>query len=409
MASKTKVGILAKVFVEWSGGVDFITYIANALAQNDDLEMHFLVPDSNEPIHMYEHTTPKKWRRHINKLSVPKPLELKNPSNPSLDKLAENIKVVYYRNTPDGLLGTIDKLGLDVVLPVTETLGKDFPKPWVGYIWDFQHRHLPKYFDQAQIDGRDKSFQDMLQDAPAMLVNSSETKKDITTFFPELAKQSLVVSLPFAPSLDQAWLDQDSKSVLKKYKLTRDYFAVCNQFWLHKDHITAIKAFGKIAAKYPEVDLVCTGKMEEPRDEKHIPNIRALIKKLGLQDRVHLLGFISKDDQLQILRSSLALVQPTLYEGGPGGGAAYNAAAFGTPIIASDIPVNLEMKALDLTFFEAGSADDLAKKLEDQLGRQVTQHSDEVLQAESNKNMLELSKVLHDLIEATVVQWKKGN
>ena len=44
------------------------------------------------------------------------------------------------------------------------------------------------------------------------------------------------------------------------------------------------------------------------------------------------------------------MLQPTLFEGNPGGGIAYNAISLGVPIILSDIPVNLELKS-PLAFF----------------------------------------------------------
>lgn len=408
MAKKTRVGVLGKVFIEWSGGVDFITYIANALAENKDLEVHFLIPDTNKPLHIYDYKIPSKARRQYNKFRTVAP-EVDNPLNPAIDKLNDNIKVKYYRNTPSDFLSLVDRLGIQLLVPTTETFGKNFPLPWVGYIWDFQHRHLPENFDAEQIQGRDKIFEEILSDAPAVLVNSRTTKNDISEFFPSQSKKTHLVSLPFAPNLDESLLSRDSEKTLKKYKIRNKYFIICNQFWLHKDHATAIKAFGEIAKKYPKVDLVCTGKLEEPRDPNYIKSLNALIKELGLIKRVHILGYIPKNDQLMLIKSSLGLIQPTLYEGGPGGGAAYNAASLGTPIIASDIPVNLELRATNLSFFQAGSSSSLAEKMDACLISPKTSKSDADIRAESRKNLELLSQTLRDLVTSAIVQWKKGN
>jgi glycosyltransferase involved in cell wall biosynthesis len=110
-----------------------------------------------------------------------------------------------------------------------------------------------------------------------------------------------------------------------------------------------------------------------------------------------------------LIKSSLGLIQPTLYEGGPGGGAAYNAASLGTPIIASDIPVNLELRATNLSFFQAGSSSSLAEKMDACLISPKTSKSDADIRAESRKNLELLSQTLRDLVTSAIVQWKKGN
>ncbi len=53
------------------------------------------------------------------------------------------------------------------------------------------------------------------------------------------------------------------------------------------------------------------------------------------------------------MRGSVALIQPTMFEGGPGGGAVYDAVAMGVPCVVSDIPVNLEIDEPDVHFFNS--------------------------------------------------------
>jgi glycosyltransferase involved in cell wall biosynthesis len=53
-------------------------------------------------------------------------------------------------------------------------------------------------------------------------------------------------------------------------------------------------------------------------------------------------------------------VQPTRFEGAPGGGAVYDAAAIGQRCVVSDIPVNRELSLPGLRTFAAGDADALA-------------------------------------------------
>jgi glycosyltransferase involved in cell wall biosynthesis len=83
-----------------------------------------------------------------------------------------------------------------------------------------------------------------------------------------------------------------------------------------------------------------------------------------MQDLIKILGHIPKNDQISLVKFTLAIVQSTLFEGGPGGGAAYDAIALGIPVIASNIPVNLEINCGDVSFFTASNHNQLAVALQ---------------------------------------------
>ena len=75
-----------------------------------------------------------------------------------------------------------------------------------------------------------------------------------------------------------------------------------------------------------------------------------------------------KLDQIHLLRSSIALIQPTFFEGGPGGGSVYDAVSVGCSCIISDIAVNRELASESLvTYFKVGDANDLANVMRDQV------------------------------------------
>jgi glycosyltransferase involved in cell wall biosynthesis len=88
-------------------------------------------------------------------------------------------------------------------------------------------------------------------------------------------------------------------------------------------------------------------------------NLMREISELRLQDHILLLGHIPKLDQIYIMKECIAVIQPTLFEGGPGGGSVYDAVALGVPSIVSDIPVNKEIVDKNVLFFKAGSEQDL--------------------------------------------------
>jgi glycosyltransferase involved in cell wall biosynthesis len=91
-----------------------------------------------------------------------------------------------------------------------------------------------------------------------------------------------------------------------------------------------------------------------------------LIRELNVEDDIKIVGHIPKLDQISLLKQSSAVIQPTLFEGGPGGGAAYDAIALGKPLIVSDIPVNLEIEKDDrVFFFRSKDVGDLVLKMQE--------------------------------------------
>ena len=51
---------------------------------------------------------------------------------------------------------------------------------------------------------------------------------------------------------------------------------------------------------------------------QHYTNLLDLLEKLDIQSDVKILGHIPKLDQISLLKKSISLIQPTLFEGGPG-------------------------------------------------------------------------------------------
>jgi len=194
-------------------------------------------------------------------------------------------------------------------------------------------------------------------------VNSRAAAADIAKFVPQATAR--VFMLPFAPAPSRDWLE-DRPDVLSRYGITQPFFIISNQFWIHKDHATAFDAFRIVAEHDPQLALVCTGSTVDSRNPDYFPGLVARLKSWGLGQRVHILGLIPKRDQIELMKNACAVIQPTRFEGGPGGGAVYDAVSLDVPAIVSDIPVNREV-AGTIEFFPAGDAIALAGKMKARL------------------------------------------
>lgn len=365
-----KIGILGQDFVSWSGGVDFLWLVTDSLLaapRAEPGEFTLLIPDSGRRLNWRRTRARVKqmWRQISSKKT---PDQAPAPTSAGIEQvfasLRDRITIEHIDIGKRALVRSVKRLGLDVVLPALHSPGADFPRPWVGYAYDFQHKYFPQNFAPEDCRSRDEHFAEMLTQARALIVNSRAAAADIAKFVPQGTAR--VFALPLAPAPGADWLETRPE-VLPRYHLAPPFFIISNQFWVHKDHVTAFEAFRILAGQNAGVTLVCTGSTQGARDPAYFPGLMTRLKEWGLEGRVRILGLIPKRDQIEIMKHACAVVQPTLFEGGPGGGAVYDALSLGVPAIVSDIPVNREIEGEPIEFFPAGDAEKLAHLMEAQL------------------------------------------
>lgn len=233
----------------------------------------------------------------------------------------------------------------------------------IGYIYDFQHRDLPELFDATERERRDAEFADIVRRSDAMYCTSAHVAEGLMRHL-GVPREGILV-MPYTPILDVAWLDADIDAARARHRLDGRYLMLSNHFWVHKDHATAIRAFARLREDpaFADLVLVMTGDTTDFRDPGHYAGIQRLIGQLGVSAHCRLTGFIPKPEQIALLRGSVGLLQPTRYEGAPGGGSSYEAIGLGLPVLLSDIAVNREVQGAGVTWFRTGDAEDLARQL----------------------------------------------
>lgn len=353
-----KLGILGHGFIEWGGGLDFLRGVSGSLAAADPAtELHLLVPTSGPRLRA-RRLLRGGWQllgRALGRAPlVSRQLDLK-----LVQELLQSPGLqVHEIDVGSAAIGAAARrLGLDVLLPSVQPFGANVAAPWMGYIADFQHTHLPQFFSPAEIKARNTNFANMLRRAPTVIVNARSVVQDIDRFFP--GRRARVTALPFSAAPDPAWLALAAPP-LARYGIEQPYFIISNQFWQHKDHLTAYRAFARTLRQHPNLTLVCTGETSDFRNPAHFAMLCQEAKSLGIDGRLQVLGLIPKMDQIALLRGALAVVQPTLFEGGPGGGSVFDAVALGVPAIVSDVAVNLEISEPSVSFFRTSDVAALA-------------------------------------------------
>jgi glycosyltransferase involved in cell wall biosynthesis len=191
-------------------------------------------------------------------------------------------------------------------------------------------------------------------------VVSSETVADsVRVHYPQAADKLRV--LRFRTALQDAWFRPDPAAVARQYDLPERFFIVCNQFWQHKNHAAVFAALMALRTQGVCPTIVCTGPLADYRRPDHADRIRRTLDDFHIADQVRLLALIPREDQIQLMRRSLAVIQPSRFEGWSS--VVEDARSLGKVIALSDIPVHREQNPLQAFFFAPDDSEALAGAL----------------------------------------------
>lgn len=385
-------------FARWNGGLDLVRLMVAAIerAPDREVELSFAIPRPSRP-HRLLFAGLRRWRAFAAGATPTRSGGDDSTLLRSAREIGGHHRLIDCHDNSRGVLEASRLSKADVIFPTMFPLGRQGP-PRVGYMFDFQHRYLPEFFPKRICKNRDLQFKRIADDSTGLVVNSQSVARDVEKFLGYPGDRILV--MPFSPYALPWWFDLDPGKVQPRYGLHGRYLLACNHFWKHKDHATALRAFSLLHAlpENSDLQLVLTGDPIDHRDPRHYGKLQSLTSELGITADTHFLGLIPKREQLALLRGSAALLQPTRFEGGPGGGSVYEAIGLGVPSVVSDIPVNLEIDQGDVRFFRAGDAGDLAAKATALLSNPKPRPSRESLLAKGDANLARLGNAICDYL-----------
>ena len=265
--------------------------------------------------------------------------------------LAEKVRIV-----PSSLL---NPYRFDFVYP--EFAGARAPYRWGSWIPDLQERHLPHLFSQEDLAWRSRICENAAAAAPAVVFSSNMAMDDFLKLYPDAGSKCHILNFTSSPGAE--WTQGNPIEVQAEYELPDRFFLVSNQFWKHKDHNVIVEALDILAAKGERPIVVCTGATEDYRDAEYFPALKQRIEDKGLLPQFRILGLIPRLDQLQLMRRSLAVIQPSLFEGWST--VVEDARALGKPILLSDFPVHQEQNPPGARYFKRSDAGELADVMQE--------------------------------------------
>jgi glycosyltransferase involved in cell wall biosynthesis len=254
--------------------------------------------------------------------------------------------------------GVLRQNGIDVVFG--PTLVHDYGNiATLSWLPDFQHIHLPGMFSDLECVNRNRVFLQCAKAATRIILMSDAVKKDFESFAPMYTHKVRVLNpISYVP---ESIYECDLDSILNLYHLPEKFIYLPNQFWKHKNHDLVFQAIKILKGRGIKVFIVCTGNPVDYRHPTYFADLCYKLSQWNIRDQVIYIGLIPHDHVLFLMRQSICVLNPSLFEGW--GYAVDEARSVGKRVLLSDIPSHREQNPPRAMFFNPRDCDDLADKL----------------------------------------------
>jgi glycosyltransferase involved in cell wall biosynthesis len=235
----------------------------------------------------------------------------------------------------------------------------NFRVPKVCWFPDFQYLHYPEMFTPNDYKAFDRAAKNIARFANRIILNSNAVCDDFLRIAPTHANKIIV--LPFVAWIDEGIYADSPEQVSRKYHLPPKFIYLPNQFWKHKNHQVVLDALVLARTVRQDITIVSSGALDDYRNRHYPSEFVGAISSRGVRDRFILLGLIPRRDVYGLMRQSLAVMQPSLFEGWSS--SIEEAKSLGKQVIASDIPVHREQNPPDADYFDPQEPQQLADLL----------------------------------------------
>lgn len=350
---RKRIGILFNFKSRWIGGIYYILNIIKSLDYLEDQEKPELIIFYNDRTAHY----------------------LDNIKYPYLTTV--NIKVDYNfkRYLKSLIFGKnyffakeFNNYKLDSLYPFNDFIGKVPPHSFklLSWIPDFQHKFYPEYFGDLELFFREIKFKNIVKYSNGLILSSNSAKNHLESFYKTNKLNTHVIN--FTSIIEQHEL-LNATLIAGKYGLKRPYFIVSNQFYKHKNHLIVLKALAILKDKKVPYKIVFTGKPDREKDNILIEEIEEFIQKEKLEKHVKLLGHLPRNEQLTLMKNSIAVIQPSKFEGWST--VIEDAKSLKKPMIASSIDVHLEQLEDNALYFDPDDPQELANCMTEIINNEV--------------------------------------
>lgn len=203
--------------------------------------------------------------------------------------------------------------------------------PYIFTVWDQCHRDWPEFPEVCahfEFERREFLYRSSLPKAVAVFVDSETSRRNMSFRYGIDCERIRVA--PFFPA-PRAEYSTKPVDVRNKYGLQKPFIFYPAQLWGHKNHVYILEALDLLKRRGVLLDVVFTG-----TDFGNGNFLRHCASVLNLDEQVHWLGFLEREDVLGLYREALALVMPTYF--GPTNIPPLEAFQLGCPVCYPDLP-----------------------------------------------------------------------
>jgi glycosyltransferase involved in cell wall biosynthesis len=219
---------------------------------------------------------------------------------------------------------SLNRNGVDLVWFATP-FAQDCERPFIFTVWDLEFLDQP-WFPEVSREGewqrRHRHYSRYIPQATRVIVPSEAGRDQLLRHFSIGPERVLVLHHP-TPTFGAG---ADPESVLLEHGIGQPYLFYPAQYWSHKNHATLLDA----ASRLEDFHVVCVGS-----DKGALSHVRNLVERLGLADRVRLLGFVERDELVALYRGAFALTYLSYF--GPENLPPLEAFALGCPVVCAEI------------------------------------------------------------------------
>lgn len=350
---RLRLGILFNYQASWMGGILYILNIMKLLNYLDDQKRPTIILFYNHNLFdfakdiEYPYLTKVEWH---------------------FPPILNGYLISWLKNENVFIREILTQYKLDVLFPV-----QDFPVQvktnikLIAWYADLQHKYFPKNFTTLQLLKRHIRLKFIIRNTHDLILSSQSVANDFNRFF--RIKKGMKLHIFHFVSLIDNLSTISIEELRSKYNLPKEYFMVSNQFHRHKNHKVLLLSLALLKKRGRNIKVVMTGRLPNTRKSKYIQEINTLIKEYSLQSHIRFLGVISREEQLQIMKHSKAVIQPSLFEGWST--VIEDAISLQVPVVASSLPVNIEQLGSAGKYFAPNDYLHLAEILSDFPDRDV--------------------------------------
>ncbi len=206
--------------------------------------------------------------------------------------------------------GTIERAGVDVMHFTLQTAFlTSIPSLYMPY--DLQHLHLPELFTPRERLKRERLYRTFSAQAQTVIAPSQWGKRDLIAHYGLAPDKIAVVPLGCMLEAYPMPTPDDLAAVRQKFSLPEAFLFYPAYSWPHKNHLGLLDALALLRDRHGlSIPVVLSG-----GQNAHFAAIQRRIARLGLDDQVVCVGFVSPLELVSLYRLCTGMIFPSKFEG----------------------------------------------------------------------------------------------